>query len=173
MIKTLANTAQTDLNQKGDSEGSHDWRVTGNSRIQVLVWCHRWLVSPYPALLASALASFPDREQKKLHPRTTGDTDIENRLMDRWGAGGGSVVLGVGWGEEEDRGMYGESNLEAYIVIYKIDSQREFAVWPREGKAGIWNNLPVRRGGRWEGASKWRRRVYLWLIHVDVWQKPT
>lgn len=37
VIKTLANTAQTDLNQKGDSEGSHDWRVTGNSRIQVLV----------------------------------------------------------------------------------------------------------------------------------------
>ena len=37
VIKTLANTAQTDLNQKGDSEVSHDWRVTGNSGIQVLV----------------------------------------------------------------------------------------------------------------------------------------
>ena len=25
--------------------------------------------------------------------------------------------------------MYGESNMETYITICKIDSQREFAVW--------------------------------------------
>ena len=25
-------------------------------------------------------------------------------------------------------------------------------------------------GGRREGASRWRIRVYLWQIHVDVWQ---
>ena len=29
-------------------------------------------------------------------------------------------------------------------------------------------------GGRWEEGSRGRRHhVYLWLIHVDVWQKPT
>ena len=48
--------------------------------------------------------------------------------MDRWGVGGGAVVLGVGWGEEEDDGMYGESNLETHLVICEIDSQWEFAV---------------------------------------------
>ena len=28
--------------------------------------------------------------------------------------------------------MYGKSNMEAYITICKIDSQREFAVWLRK-----------------------------------------
>jgi hypothetical protein len=27
--------------------------------------------------------------------------------------------------------------------------------------------------GRWEGGSKGRGHEYMWLIHVDVWQKPT
>ena len=26
------------------------------------------------------------------------------------------------------------------------------------------------RGGKWEGGSGWGTRVYLWRIHVDVWQ---
>ena len=30
-------------------------------------------------------------------------------------------------GEEGDGGMYGESNMEIYNTIYKIDSQWEFA----------------------------------------------
>ena len=49
---------------------------------------------------------------------------------------------------------------------WKIDGQWEFAVWHRELKLGLCNNLEV--GGRWEGTD-----VYLWLTHVDVWQKPT
>ena len=28
-------------------------------------------------------------------------------------------------------------------------------------------------GGRWERASRGGTYVYLWLIHVNVWQKPT
>jgi len=44
-----------------------------------------------------------------------GETDIENRLMD----------MGERGGEGE---MYGESNMETYITICKIDSQWEFAV---------------------------------------------
>ena len=32
-------------------------------------------------------------------------------------------------GESE---MYGESNMETYITICKIDSQREFAIWLRK-----------------------------------------
>ena len=37
--------------------------------------------------------------------------------------------------------MYGESNMETYITICKIDSQWEFAVWLRELKPGLCNNL--------------------------------
>ena len=28
------------------------------------------------------------------------------------------------------------------------------------------------QGGRWEGCSGWGTHVNLWLIHVNVWQKP-
>ena len=37
--------------------------------------------------------------------------------------------------------MYGESNMETYITICKIDSQWEFAVWLRELKQGLCINL--------------------------------
>ena len=40
--------------------------------------------------------------------------------------------------------MYGKSNMETYITICKIDSQREFAVWLRKLKQGLCINL---RGG--------------------------
>ena len=33
-------------------------------------------------------------------------------------------------------GMYGKSNMETYITIYKIDSQGEFAVWLRKPYRG-------------------------------------
>ena len=44
-------------------------------------------------------------------------------------------------GEEEKGEIYGESNMETYITICKIDSQREFTVWLRELKQGLCNNL--------------------------------
>ena len=37
--------------------------------------------------------------------------------------------------------MYGKSNREIYITVYKIDSQREFAVWLRKLKQGLCINL--------------------------------
>ena len=37
--------------------------------------------------------------------------------------------------------MYGESNMETYITIYKIESQWEFAVCPWELKLGLCINL--------------------------------
>ena len=37
--------------------------------------------------------------------------------------------------------MYGKSNMETYITICKIDSQREFAVWLRKLKKGLCINL--------------------------------
>ena len=42
------------------------------------------------------------------------------------------------YGHEE---MYGESNMETYITIHKIDSQQEFTVWLRELKQGLCINL--------------------------------
>ena len=36
--------------------------------------------------------------------------------------------------------MYGKSNMETYITIFKIDSKREFAVWLRKLK-GLCINL--------------------------------
>ena len=44
--------------------------------------------------------------------------------------------------------MYGESNMETYITICKIESQREFAVWLRKLKQGLCTNL---EGWQWEG----------------------
>ena len=37
--------------------------------------------------------------------------------------------------------MCGESNMEIYITICKIDSQWEFGIWVRELKPGLCNNL--------------------------------
>ena len=37
--------------------------------------------------------------------------------------------------------MYGKSNMEAYITICKIDSQKEFTVWLRKLKHGLCINL--------------------------------
>ena len=78
------------------------------------------------------------------------------------------------WGEEGEGRLYGESNVETYIAICKIGSQWEFAVWLRELKQGLCNNLED-----WDGKAvgeMFRTEgtyVYLWLIHVDVWQKLT
>ena len=48
--------------------------------------------------------------------------------------------------------MYGKSNMETYITIYKIDSQREFAVWLRKLKQGFCNNLEW-----WDGEGDGRK----------------
>ena len=45
-----------------------------------------------------------------------GETDTENRPM------------GMGGGEKREGEMYGESNMEIYNTICKIDSQLEYAI---------------------------------------------
>ena len=65
--------------------------------------------------------------------------------------------------------MYGKSNMETYITIYKIDSQQEFPVWLRKVKQGLCINLEGwDEGERWEESSREGTYIYLWLIHVDV-----
>ena len=51
--------------------------------------------------------------------------------------------------------MYGESNVETYITICKIDSQWEFAVWFRKLKQGLCINLEgCDRAGDGRGVQK-------------------
>ena len=47
--------------------------------------------------------------------------------------------------------MYGKSNMETYIIICKVDSQREFAVWLRKLKQGLGINLEG-----WDGEGEGR-----------------
>ena len=54
----------------------------------------------------------------------------------------------LGCGKEGEGGMYGESNMETYITVCKIDSQWEFALWLRELKPGFRNNLEGWDGDR-------------------------
>ena len=42
--------------------------------------------------------------------------------------------------------MYGKNNMETYITICKIDSQREFSVWFRKLKQELCINLEGRDG---------------------------
>ena len=82
--------------------------------------------------------------------------------------------MDMGGGEEGEGEMYGESNMEIFNTIYKIDNQREFAVWLRELKQELCNRLKGGLQGEM-GERFWREGtwVYLWLILVDVWQKTT
>ena len=61
-------------------------------------------------------------------------------------------------GQEEGEGeMYGEGNIEIYNTICKIDSQWEFAVWLRELKQWLCDNLEgwdgKEMGGRGHGCT--------------------
>ena len=77
--------------------------------------------------------------------------------------------MDMGAGEEGEDEMYGESNMEIYNTIYKIDSQWEFAVCLRELKQGLCNRL---KGGVGKEMGERSGRevtwVYLFLILVDV-----
>ena len=49
--------------------------------------------------------------------------------------------MDTGGGEEGESETCGESNMETYNTICKIDSQWKFTVWLRELKQGLCNNL--------------------------------
>ena len=48
--------------------------------------------------------------------------------------------------------MYGKSNMETYITLCRIHSQRKFAVWLRELKQGLCINLEG-----WDGEGYGRK----------------
>ena len=57
--------------------------------------------------------------------------------------------------------MYGESNMETYITICKIDSQLGICCMAQETQTGaLYQPRGVGWGGRWEGGSKGRGYIY-------------
>ena len=56
-----------------------------------------------------------------------------------------------GHGEKGEDELYGESNIETYITICKIESQWEFAVCCRKLKQELYVNLEG-----WDGEGDWR-----------------
>ena len=71
-------------------------------------------------------------------------------------------------GEEGEGELHGESNIEIYKTICKIDSQQEFVVWLRELKQGLWDRLKGGMEGGGKEVGRKGRLVYLWLIFVDM-----
>ena len=69
--------------------------------------------------------------------------------------------------EEGEDGMHGASNMETYIAICKIESQWEFAVWFRELKLGLCDNL---EGWDGEGGSigRGQRYTYGWFMLMSA-----
>ena len=58
-----------------------------------------------------------------------------------------------------------------YNIIYEMNLQSGFdAGYRMLGAAALGPPRGMVRGGRREGVSGWGTRVYLWWIHVDVWQ---
>ena len=72
---------------------------------------------------------------------------------------------GRGWDD------LGEWHWNMYNIIYEMSRQSRFNAWYWMLRAGAlrWPRGMV-LGGRREGGSGRGTRVYLWWIHVDVWQ---
>ena len=64
--------------------------------------------------------------------------------------------------------MYGESNMETYITICKIDSQWEFAACLRKLKQGLCINLGNGMGKEIGGSFK-REGIYVFLWLIQSW----
>ena len=60
-----------------------------------------------------------------------------------------------------------------YVTICKIDDQCKFHARSRAPTPVLWDNPEGwGGGGRWEGGfMRGGTDVYLWPIHVEVWQK--
>ena len=72
---------------------------------------------------------------------------------------------GRGWDD------LGEWHCNMYIIIYETSHQSRFDAryWMLGAGALGWPRGMV-RGGRREEGSGWGTHVYLWWIHVDIWQ---
>ena len=58
-----------------------------------------------------------------------------------------------------------------YNIIYEMSRQSRFdARYWMLGAGALGRPRGMVRGGRREEGSGWGTRVYLWQIHVDIWQ---
>ena len=86
------------------------------------------------------------------------DTDVKNRLWTLW-------EMRVGWFER----------IALKHVYYRMWNRSPVQVWcMRHGAQGRCTGMTLRDGMGREGreCSGWGTYVHLWLIHVNVWQKP-
>ena len=73
---------------------------------------------------------------------------------------------GRGWDD------LGEWHSNMYNTIYEMNHQSRFdALYWMPGAGALRRPRGMVQGGR-RGGSGWGTCVYLWQIHVDVWQKP-
>ena len=72
---------------------------------------------------------------------------------------------GRGWDD------LGEWHWDMYNIIYETSHQSKFDAWYcMLGAGALGRPRGMVRGGRREEGSGWGTRVYLWQIHVDIWQ---
>ena len=64
-----------------------------------------------------------------------------------------------------------EQHWNMYITKCETDRQSRLDAWDKCSGLVHWED-PEGWGGRWEGGFGWGTHVNLWLIHVNVWQKP-
>ena len=65
----------------------------------------------------------------------------------------------------------GEWHWNMYNIIYETSCQSRFDAWYwMLGAGALGQPRGMVRGGRKEEGSGWETRVYLWRIHVDIWQ---
>ena len=72
--------------------------------------------------------------------------------------------------EEGEDEMYGDSNMETYNTICKIESQWEFAVWLRKLKPGLSDNREGWMGKEVGGKIKEGTRVNLTVVLEKTWE---
>ena len=98
--------------------------------------------------------------QRSYKQDSKGDTDVKNRLLDSVG--------------ERDGGMIWENSTETHILPYVKETTSESLMYEAgHPKMVFWDNL---EGSGGEGGGRRVQdggtHVYLWLTHIDVWQKP-
>ena len=89
-----------------------------------------------------------------------GDTDVKKRLLDSVGEGEG--------------GMIWEKSIETYILP-RVKQMISESVTHEAGHSKLCSGTTWRDGVRRQvgGGPGWGTHVYLWLIHIDLWQKPS
>ena len=71
---------------------------------------------------------------------------------------------GRGWDD------LGEWHGNMYNIIYETNRQSRFDAYWMLGTVALRQPRGMVQGGKRVGGSGWGTRVYLWWIHVDVWQ---